>query len=78
LPGSVLKLAQQQHGVSWVGWWGGVVGGGPTHYVVTPTRIEVELRLSWAVTTNFHEKKREMVWFELSNFEVRNVELSNV
>ena len=25
-------------------------GGGPTHYVVTPTRVEVELRLSWAVT----------------------------
>jgi hypothetical protein len=37
--------AQQQHGVSWVGWW-----GGPTHYLVTPTRVEVELRLSWAVT----------------------------
>ena len=27
---------------------GGV--GGPSHYVVTPTRDEVELRLSWAVT----------------------------
>ena len=26
-------------------------GGGPTHYVVNPTRVEVELRLSWAVTT---------------------------
>ena len=26
------------------GWGGGVVGwGGPTHYVVTPTRVEVEL-----------------------------------
>jgi hypothetical protein len=25
--------------------------GGPTHYVVTPTQVEVELRLSWAVTT---------------------------
>ena len=24
--------------------------GGPGHYVVTPTRVEVELRLSWAVT----------------------------
>ena len=45
LPGSALKVAQQQHGVSWVGWW-----GGPTHYLVTPTRVEVELRLSWAVT----------------------------
>ena len=37
------------------GWggWGGWVGGwsgGPTHYVVTATRVEVELRLSWAVT----------------------------
>ena len=40
--------AQQQHRVSWVG--GG--WGGPGHYVVTPTRVEVEveLRLSWAVT----------------------------
>ena len=30
----------------------GVVGGvgGPKHYVVTPTRVEVELRLSGAVT----------------------------
>ena len=36
--------AQQQHRVSWV------VVGGPSHYVVTPTRVEVELRLSWAVT----------------------------
>ena len=28
-----------------------VVGsGGPGHYVVTPTQVEVELRLSWAVT----------------------------
>ena len=26
-------------GVGWVSWW----GGGPTHYVVTPTRVEVEL-----------------------------------
>ena len=26
------------------------MGGGPTHYVVTPTRVGVELRLSWAVT----------------------------
>ena len=34
--------AQQQHRVSWV--------GGPGHYVVTPIRVEVELRLSWAVT----------------------------
>ena len=34
---------------------GGVVGGvgwvgGPSHYVVTPTRVEVELRLGWALT----------------------------
>ena len=28
----------------------GGVGWGPTHYVVTPTRVEVELRFSWAVT----------------------------
>ena len=27
-----------------VGW------GGPGHYVVTPTQVEVKLRLSWAVT----------------------------
>ena len=27
--------------------------GGPGHYVVTPTRGEVELRLSWAVTIGF-------------------------
>ena len=39
--------AQQQHRVS----LGGVVGwAGPGHYVVTPTRVEVELRMSWAVT----------------------------
>ena len=40
--------AQQQHGVSWVGW------GGPTHYVVTPTRVEVELACDntiWFVLT---------------------------
>ena len=30
-----------------VSWGGGV--GGPGHYVVTPTRVEVELKLSWAV-----------------------------
>ena len=30
-----------------MGWW---VGGGPGHYVVTPTQVEVELRLRWAVT----------------------------
>ena len=29
---------------------GGWLGGGPGHYVVTPTRVEDELRLSWAVT----------------------------
>ena len=40
--------AQQQHRVSW---WGGGWGG-PGHYLVTPTRVEVELRLSWAVTIN--------------------------
>ena len=28
---------QQQHRVSWVGW----VGGGPKHYVDTPTRVEL-------------------------------------
>ena len=33
-----------------MGGWGGW-GDGPTHYVVTPTRVEVELRFSWAVTT---------------------------
>jgi hypothetical protein len=53
--------AQQQHRVSWGG--GGVgLGGGPTHYVVTPTRVEVELRLSWAVTillSNGNDKE----WF---------------
>ena len=27
-------------------------GGGPTHYVVTPTQVEVELRLSWANDNN--------------------------
>ena len=44
--------AQQQHKVSWVGGW----VGGPSHYVVTPTRVEFELRLSWAVkiTTYAH------------------------
>ena len=31
-----------------MGWWGGM--GGPGHYVVTPTQVEVDLRLSWAVT----------------------------
>ena len=42
--------AQQQHRVSWegVGWW-----GGPGHYVVTSTQVEVELRLSWAVTIRY-------------------------
>ena len=30
---------QQQHRVSWVGW----VVGGPGYYVVTTTRVEVEL-----------------------------------
>ena len=36
--------AQQQHRVSWWMGWGGVGwGGGPGHYVVTPTRVEVEL-----------------------------------
>ena len=42
--------AQQQLRVSWgggVGWW-----GRPCHYVVTPTRIEVELRLSWDQPNN--------------------------
>ena len=39
--------AQQHHRVSWGGGW---VGGGPGHYVVTPTRVEVELSLSLAVT----------------------------
>jgi hypothetical protein len=46
LPGSALRS---------FGWGGGVGGGvvgwdGPSHYVVTPTQVEVELRLSWAVT----------------------------
>ena len=36
-----------------VGCGGVVVWGGPTHYVVTPTRVEVGLRLSWAVTIVF-------------------------
>jgi hypothetical protein len=40
LPGSALRVAHQQHGVSWVGWGG---GGGPTHYVVATTQVEVEL-----------------------------------
>ena len=31
--------------VGWGGW-----GGGPGHYVVTPTQFEVAFRLSWAVT----------------------------
>ena len=34
-------MVQQQHRVSWVdgvGW-----GGGPKHYVDTPTRVDVEL-----------------------------------
>ena len=36
-------------GVGGLGW--GLVGcGGPSHYEVTPTRVEVELRLSWVVT----------------------------
>ena len=35
---------------SFMGW---VVWGGPRHYVVTPTQVEVELRLSWAVTIYF-------------------------
>jgi hypothetical protein len=33
--GSANSAALQQHGVSWVGW------GGPRHYVVTPTRVEL-------------------------------------
>ena len=45
--------AQQQHRVSWVV-VGGVGWGGPGHYVVTPTRVEVKLRLSWAVTTSWN------------------------
>ena len=31
-------VAKQQHRVSWWWWW-----GGPGHYVVNPTRVEVEL-----------------------------------
>jgi hypothetical protein len=31
----VLEIAHQQHGVSWVGC------RGPTHYVVTPTQVEL-------------------------------------
>jgi hypothetical protein len=36
---------QQQHIVSWLGWWVEWCGGwgGPNHYVDTPTRVEVEL-----------------------------------
>ena len=26
--------------------------GGPGHYVITPSRVEVKLRLSWALTTD--------------------------
>jgi hypothetical protein len=33
LSGSAQSAAQQQHGVSWVGWWG------TTHYVVTQTQV---------------------------------------
>ena len=40
-PNVTRPAVQQQHSVSWDG-WGGVVGG-PGHYVVTPTRVEVEL-----------------------------------
>ena len=44
---SPIVTRPDRHGVS----WGGVgLGGGPKHYVVNPTRVEVELRLSWAVT----------------------------
>ena len=42
-----LPVEQQQHRVS-CGGWGGWCG--PGHYLVTPTRVKVELRLSWAVT----------------------------
>ena len=35
------------------------MGGGPGHYVVTSTRVEVELRLSWALTIN--EIKKEEI-----------------
>ena len=38
LSGSALKVWL---GVSWVGRWG---GSGPTHYVVTPSQVEVEFR----------------------------------
>ena len=31
--------------------------GGPRHYVVTPTRVGVELRLSWAVTIIVYQHK---------------------
>ena len=34
--------------------------GGPSHYVVTPTRVEVELRLSWAVTI---ESRKQRIGF---------------
>jgi hypothetical protein len=54
LSGSAQSAAQQQIGAYWGGWvggWAGVGwGGGPEHYVVTPTRVE----LSWAVTICFH------------------------
>ena len=36
LSGSARSGAQQEDGVSWLGWW-----GGPSHYVVTPTRVEL-------------------------------------
>ena len=35
-------------------------GWGPTHYVVTPTQVEVELRLSWALTKSVVSSTAEL------------------
>ena len=38
------------------------MGGGPSHYVVTPTRVEVELRLSWALTILYLEHQKIIIF----------------
>ena len=40
-PESMVQQQQQQHRVSWGGWGGVGWGGGPNHYVETPTQVEL-------------------------------------
>ena len=47
------------------GWWWWVGWGGPSHYVVTPTQVQIELMLSWVVT-----KTKTMLQYILMYLEV--------